>query len=78
MCNKQTKNVHHIFSVLLHYLVKCKRSKMTQIGQKLQQNLNTLKYHTSRNVVGPISYQCYYSNCSKFSPSGRKQASATR
>jgi len=30
------KNFQHTLNVLLHYLVKCSRSKMTQIVQKLQ------------------------------------------
>ena len=29
------KNFHHTLNMLLHYLVKCKRSKMAQIVQKV-------------------------------------------
>jgi len=41
------KHFRRTFIVLLHYLVKCKRSKMTQIVHKLQQSRIMLKFHTS-------------------------------
>ena len=43
--------------MLLNYLVKSKRSKIAQVVQKLQLNLNNmLQFHTGYNVVGSTSY----------------------
>ena len=43
---KRKKYFHHTLNLLLHYLGKCKRSKMTQIVQKLRQSLTMSKFHT--------------------------------
>ena len=45
------KNFYHTLNILLCYLVKCKRSKMTQTAQKLQQNVSILKLHKGDAVV---------------------------
>jgi len=50
------KNFHHALNVLLHYLVKWKRSKMTQIVQKFHWNLMILQFRTCGYVIGSTSY----------------------
>jgi len=57
------KLFHHTSNMLLHYLVKYERSKMTQNVEILLQRFTTLTFHT-RSII----YRHFHEICSKYPP----------